>query len=100
RGGQQQYGNGTRASTTGEASGQGTQGPAPSTGEQVPHPELGTPALPEQASSSTQQRWAMIQAEFVDDPRKSVADAHHLVDDLMQRTVETLAQELNALEEQ
>lgn len=77
-----------------------SQGLAPPTGEEVPHPELGTPYLHEGASSWAQGRWDMIQAEFVDDPRKSVADAHQLVGELMQRIVDAFAKQRNELERQ
>lgn len=76
------------------------QGRAPERGEDVPHRELGTPYLPEQSSSWAQGRWSQIQAEFVDDPRQSVADAHQLVGDLMQRIIDAFSKQRNELERQ
>ena len=46
------------------------------------------------------QRWQQVQSEFVDDPRKSVAHAHQLVSDAVQRIVDTFTQERNELERQ
>jgi hypothetical protein len=62
--------------------------------------ELGTPYLSDQTSSQAGERWQRIQGEFVDDPRKSVNEAHELVSELMQRVVDTFAQERNDLEHQ
>lgn len=78
----------------------GEQGLAPQAGEKVPHPEVGTPYLPEQASSWAHGRWNVIQAEFVDDPRRSVADAHQLVGELMQRIIDGFTTQRNELERQ
>lgn len=65
------------------------------------HPELSaTPYLSDQTSSQAGERWQRIQGEFVDDPRKSVNEAHELVSELMQRVVDTFAQERNDLEHQ
>jgi HD-GYP domain-containing protein (c-di-GMP phosphodiesterase class II) len=67
------------------------------------------PAKPVQSDASymrkdTQQeidqRWQEVQSEFVDDPRKSVAHAHQLVSDAVQRIVDTFTEERNALERQ
>jgi len=46
------------------------------------------------------QRWQQVQGEFVDDPRKSVAHAHQLVSDAVQRIVDTFTQERSELERQ
>lgn len=46
------------------------------------------------------ERWQQIQAEFVDDPRKAVGDAHALVGDLVQQIVDTFTRERNELESQ
>ena len=56
--------------------------------------------LPEQEGSQAGARWQRIQAEFVDDPRESVAQAHQLVSDLMQRIIDTFGNERHQLEEQ
>ncbi|MEY4582099.1 MAG: hypothetical protein RL701_6802 [Pseudomonadota bacterium] len=64
-------------------------------------PELSaTPYLSDQTSSQAGERWQRIQGEFVDDPRKSVNEAHELVSELMQRVVDTFAKERNDLEQQ
>lgn len=62
--------------------------------------ETGAPYLPVQSGEHATDRWRQIQAEFVDDPRKSVAEAHALVSDLMQRIVDSFANERAALEQQ
>jgi hypothetical protein len=59
-----------------------------------------TPYLAEQTSTETNERWRQIQSEFVDDPRKSVAEAHKLVSDVVQRIVDSFAEERNDLERQ
>jgi len=57
---------------------------------------------PDQVADSDQalEAWRQIQAEFVDDPQQSVAHAHRLVSDLMERAVADLAQQRDALEKQ
>ena len=56
--------------------------------------------LQDHESSQAGERWQRIQAEFVDDPRESVAQAHQLVSDLMQRIIETFTNERSQLEHQ
>lgn len=51
-------------------------------------------------SAQTHERWQQIQAQFVDDPRKAVGEAHALVGDLVQRIVDTFTKERNELEGQ
>ena len=41
--------------------------------------ERETSYLPHQASAQADDRWQQIQSDFVDDPRKSVTEAHELV---------------------
>jgi hypothetical protein len=77
-----------------------SQGTAPRSGEQTPGAELGTPHLPEQTSSHMNERWQQIQAQFVDDPRKAVGEAHSLVGELVQRIVDGFAKERDGLEHQ
>jgi len=77
-----------------------SQGPAPRSGQFAPGSELGTPHLPEQTSSQMNDRWQRIQAQFVDDPRKSVGEAHELVGELVQRIVDGFANERSGLEKQ
>ena len=45
-------------------------------------------------------RWQDIQAAFVDEPRRAVAEADSLVAELMQRLAETFSSERSALESQ
>ena len=54
----------------------------------------------QQTQSRVNERWSRVQAEFVDDPRKSVSEAHELVGDLVQRIVDSFTQERNELERQ
>src|SRR3954451_17850063 len=46
------------------------------------------------------QRWEQIQARFVDEPQMSVREADALVQELMQRLADSVAQERARLEEQ
>jgi hypothetical protein len=73
---------------------------APESGTPVPNAGFGTPSLVGQDSAQTHDRWQQIQAQFVDDPRKAVGDAHALVGDLVQRIVDTFTRERNELEGQ
>ena len=59
-----------------------------------------TPYLPLQSSQQASELWHQIQAGFVDDPRQSVAQAHALVGELMQRIVDSFANERSNLEQQ
>jgi hypothetical protein len=52
------------------------------------------------AQDDVNARWKEVQGEFVDDPRKSVAHAHQLVSDAVQRIVDTFTEERNQLERQ
>jgi hypothetical protein len=66
-----------------------------------PEPESSeTPYLPEQDSGPANERWQRIQTAFVDDPRKSVTEAHQLVGELTQRIVDAFAHERDELEKQ
>jgi hypothetical protein len=56
--------------------------------------------LPKQDSQQVSERWQSVQATFVDDPRKSVSEAHKLVSDLMERIVQTFSDERGDLEKQ
>jgi hypothetical protein len=56
--------------------------------------------LHQEAKTEMNTRWKEVQTEFVDDPRKSVAHAHQLVSDAVQRIVDTFTQERNQLERQ
>jgi hypothetical protein len=63
-------------------------------------PRSEAPYLPEHASGPAQERWQCIQAAFVDDPRKSVTEAHQLVGELTQHIVDAFAKERDELERQ
>lgn len=81
------------------------QGPAPDPGEIVPSPEVGTPSQapsPVGSGGSDQalERWKVIQGEFVDDPRKSVQDAHELVGEVMAKILEAYTKERERLQGQ
>jgi len=56
--------------------------------------------LRQDAQADVNSRWQEVQTEFVDDPRKSVAHAHQLVSDAVQRIVDTFTEERNQLERQ
>jgi hypothetical protein len=73
---------------------------APVSGQSVPNEGFGTPDLPEHGSAQASERWQRIQAEFVDDPRKAVGEAHELVGDLVQRIVDAFTRERTDLESQ
>ena len=45
-------------------------------------------------------RWEVIQQGFVDDPRKAVTEADHLVDDLLRRLSDTFDRQHQDLEKQ
>ncbi|MET0389144.1 MAG: hypothetical protein ABW321_24435 [Polyangiales bacterium] len=59
-----------------------------------------TSYLPGQTSAEAGDRWKLVQADFVDDPRKSVAAAHDLVSELVQRIVDSFSKERDSLERQ
>ncbi len=71
---------------------------APASGASVPSAGIGMADWGD--SAQTHDRWQQIQAQFVDDPRKAVGDAHALVGDLVQRIVDTFTNERNELEGQ
>ena len=60
----------------------------------------GASYLPTETSAQIHDRWLQIQSEFVDDPRKSVADAQQLVAELMQRIVDSFSEQRDQLEGQ
>ena len=63
-------------------------------------PESSARYLRAQDFRDTAERWQAIQSEFVDDPRRSVAAAHELVGELMQRIVDLFSAERAELEQQ
>jgi hypothetical protein len=62
--------------------------------------EEDTSYIQNDAKAEMNTRWQEVQTEFVDDPRKSVAHAHQLVSDAVQRIVDTFTDERNQLERQ
>ena len=58
------------------------------------------PLFPEAELDQLRARWTDIQAEFVDEPRKSVEEADHLVAQTVQRLAETFANARTSLEGQ
>jgi hypothetical protein len=77
-----------------------TPAPTPATvkSETAVDAEHDAPYLPGQASLQANERWQRVQAEFVDDPRKSVSEAHELVSELVQRVVDSFTHERDNLE--
>ncbi|HEY2736151.1 MAG TPA: hypothetical protein VGI70_19270 [Polyangiales bacterium] len=59
-----------------------------------------TSYLPQQDTAHANERWQRIQAEFVDDPRKSVTEASQLVGDLTKRIADAFERERADLERQ
>jgi hypothetical protein len=79
------------------------QGTAPAEGQRVPNAGFGVPHSAEHDahdSGQATERWQRIQAEFVDDPRKAVGEAHELVGETVQRIVDAFTKERNELESQ
>jgi len=60
----------------------------------------GQPIFPEQEAADLRQSWASVQAGFVDQPRRAVEDADHLVAATMKRLAEMFADERSRLEAQ
>lgn len=58
------------------------------------------PLLSAEQSGGLKSAWDGIQASFVDEPRKAVADADHLVADAIRRLAESFAAERARLEQQ
>lgn len=60
---------------------------------------LGTSYLGEGTTEESWQRWRQIQGNFVDDPRRSVADAHGLVGEVIDGIVHRFENERQELEQ-
>jgi len=58
------------------------------------------PLLPEQELAKHRERWTSIQAEFVDEPKKSVQEADGLVAEVVQQLATKFADERKTLEQQ
>jgi hypothetical protein len=68
-----------------------------------PHPaeeEHNAPLLTPEQADPLRSQWDAIQTAFVDEPRRAVEDADHLVAQAMARLAETFAQERANLEQQ
>lgn len=74
------------------------QSTAPVEGARVPNAGFGTPNVTEHKGAEASERWQHIQAEFVDDPRKAVGEAHQLVGETVQSIVDAFTKERNELE--
>jgi hypothetical protein len=59
---------------------------------------LGTSYLDRGQGDQSQKRWRQIQANFVDDPKNAVSEAHALVSDLIDGIVEQFQREKTELE--
>ena len=62
--------------------------------------ESAAPVFPAQDAEDLRGQWDTIQAGFVDEPRRAVEDADHLVAATMQRLAESFAAERSKLESQ
>lgn len=60
--------------------------------------KLGTSYLERSQGDQSQKRWRQIQANFVDDPKNAVSEAHSLVSDLIDGIVEQFQREKTELE--
>ena len=56
--------------------------------------------LPRDAAFDYQQRWEVIQAAFIDEPRESVSDADRLVEEVMGHVSDLFEEQRQALETQ
>jgi hypothetical protein len=66
----------------------------------TPDARVDAPYLPVRTSAEAGERWRTIQGGFVDDPRRSVAEAHELVGELVQQIVDSFTNERAGLEKQ
>jgi hypothetical protein len=62
--------------------------------------ERNTPLFAEQESTDLSARWDALQVAFIDEPRRAVEQADHLVATAMKRTAEIFAEERARLEQQ
>jgi hypothetical protein len=68
-------------------------------GEPPTHGTFGTSYLGEQSTEDSWQQWRKIQADFVDNPREAVADAHGLVGNLIDNIVRQFNNERSQMEQ-
>ena len=79
----------------------GTDGPNKSDGGTAAMERTKTDLLlSQQDTQELRRRWAAVQTEFVDEPRKSVEAADKLVAEVMQKIAQTFASEKGKLESQ
>jgi hypothetical protein len=71
-----------------------------STPQRAQDPAAGTPLFSSADVGDLRTRWGNVQAEFVDEPRRSVEAADQLVAAVMQRLAEGFANERASLEKQ
>jgi len=70
-------------------------------GEQRVEDDFGaTPLFSDSDIGDLRSRWSTVQTEFVDEPRRAVADADQLVATVMQRLADGFAKERGSLEKQ
>ncbi len=62
--------------------------------------EMDAPLFNEAEINDYRSRWSNVQTGFVDEPRRSVEEADHLVASVMQRLAEGFANERASLEKQ
>ena len=62
--------------------------------------EVSSPLLPEKEAEDLRSRWDSIQTGFVDEPRKAVEEADHLVAAAMKRLADVFSAERSRLEAQ
>jgi len=71
-----------------------------STTEQQEASTTAEPLVPPDEADQLRSRWDAIQTGFVDDPRRAVEEANHLVDEVTSRVVESFTRGRARLEEQ
>lgn len=73
---------------------------APAAGDARGRDTVSEPLFPPEESQGYRARWDGVQTGFVDEPRKAVEEADHLVADLMKRLAGIFADERTSLEKQ
>lgn len=66
----------------------------------IPDQEEGTPLFTDRESKDLFAKWDTLQVGFIDEPRRAVEQADHLVAEAMKRTAEIFAEERARLERQ
>ena len=60
-------------------------------------PGAGAAILDDEEAAKVRERWQRVQGEFIDDPRRSVEQADHLVDLVIQRLMDRLTSDRDRL---